>query len=379
MRIAIPKESKNHEYRVAVTPAGVAQLCSQTHSVVVEAGAGRQIGFSDEQYRAAGAQIETNSQALWQQAELIIKVKEPQAHERQWLHAGQVLFAYLHLASDRTQTDELLASGASCIAFETVTDHANRLPLLAPMSEIAGRLAVQAGSYHLQKHQSGSGVLLGGIAGVAKGHVVIVGGGMVGRNALQMAIGLGARVTLLDIDLSVLRQLDERYGNQVQTLYASKENIALMVADADLLIGAVLIPGAAAPKLVTQQMVASMKAGSVIVDVAIDQGGCVATSRPTSHQTPTYVEHNVVHYCVTNMPGAVAKTATMALAQVVLGYAEQLANKGLQQALLDSQGLRAGLNVHAGQLCQPQVAAAQQREFQAVHTILDTWSDQTLG
>lgn len=357
MHIGVPKEIKNHEYRVGLTPEAVTELVRHGHQVTVETLAGTAIGFSDEDYRAAGAELASAS-AVFERADMVVKVKEPQAEERKRLRAGQVLFTYLHLAPDRPQTDDLLASGATCIAYETVTDAHGRLPLLAPMSEVAGRMAIQAGASCLEKARGGRGVLLGGVPGVPRGRVVILGGGVVGANALAMAVGLGAEVTILDKNPDVLRRLDSQYGNRINTLYSTSSTVDAQVREADLVIGAVLIPGAAAPKLISAELVSRMCPGSVLVDVAIDQGGCSETSHPTTHAEPTYIVDDVVHYCVANMPGGVARTSTQALNNATLPFVLALANKGARQAMQDDPHLANGLNVAQGQLTNQSVGKA---------------------
>lgn len=357
MHIGVPKEIKNHEYRVGLTPTAVAELVRHGHQVTVEHGAGTAIGFADSDYTLAGAGL-ADVEELFAQSEMIVKVKEPQEAERARLTAQHVLFTYLHLAPDRPQTEGLLASGALCIAYETVTDNRGGLPLLAPMSEVAGRMAVQAGAGCLEKARGGRGVLLGGVPGVPRGRVVILGGGVVGSNALAMAVGMGAEVTVLDKNPDVLRQLDGRYGNRINTLYSTAATLEEQILGADLVIGAVLVPGAAAPKLISADLVSRMQSGAVLVDVAIDQGGCAETSRATTHADPTYMVDDVVHYCVANMPGAVARTATQALNNATLPFVLALANKGARQALQDDPHLRQGLNVAAGQLTNASVAEA---------------------
>ena len=358
MLIGVPKEIKNHEYRVGMVPASVRELVQHGHQVVVQTQAGSGIGCSDADYVAAGATVLATAEEVFAKAEMIVKVKEPQAVERARLREGQVLFTYLHLAPDPEQTKDLLASGATCIAYETVTDDRGGLPLLAPMSEVAGRLAPQVGAWTLQKANGGRGVLLGGVPGVEPGRVVILGGGTVGNNAAHTAVGMGADVTIVDRSLPVLRHLDEIYGGRVKTLYATRDAIERLVLQADLVIGAVLIPGATAPKLVTRAMLVAMKPGAVIVDVAIDQGGCFETSRPTTHADPTYVVDGIVHYCVANMPGAVARTSTFALNNATLPFVLALANKGYRQALSDDVHLRNGLNIFKGRLTYAAVAHA---------------------
>jgi alanine dehydrogenase len=350
MRVGVPKEIKNNEFRVGLTPPSVHELVARGHRVIVEAGAGAGIGLTDEQYTAAGATMVASAQDVFAQAEMIVKVKEPQPQECAMLRPGQILYTYLHLAPDPEQTAALVKSGAVCIAYETITGPGGGLPLLAPMSEVAGRMSIQAGASHLEKSKGGAGILLGGVPGVAAGHIVIIGAGVVGTNALQMAVGIGARVTVLDKNVDRLRQLDLIYGNRITTLYSNTHAIEEAVLSADLVIGGVLVPGAAAPKLVTRAMVARMKKGAVVVDVAIDQGGCFETSHPTTHADPTFVVDGVVHYCVANMPGAVARTSTFALNNATIGHAVALANKGWRKALRDDPHLRNGLNVCEGKV-----------------------------
>ena len=354
MRIGIPKETKDHEYRVGVTPAGVSALIAQGHQVLVETLAGARIGFSDAMYEAAGAMIAGQHEIYG--CDLVVKVKEPQPPELALLREGQILFCYLHLAPEPELTRVLLERKIVGIAYETVTDAQGRLPLLIPMSEVAGRLAVQAGATALQIANGGSGVLLGGVPGVAPAKVAILGGGAAGLNAAKMALGLGAEVTVLDVDVARLRQLDDVFGMRVKTRFSEAAAIAELAREADLVIGAVLIPGKRAPRLLTRDMVKAMKPGSALVDIAIDQGGCAETSRPTTHSAPTYVEHGVVHYCVTNMPGAVARTATLALTQATLPLVLELADKGYERALRDNPGLQDGLNVFRGEVTHPAVA-----------------------
>ncbi|GLR69976.1 alanine dehydrogenase [Agaribacter marinus] len=348
MIIGVPKEIKNHEYRVGLTPAAVKEFCSYKHQVIVESGAGLGVGFDNQQYIDAGAEIAPSANHVYTSAELIVKVKEPQANECKMLSEGQTLYTYLHLAPDPQQTQLLVESGATCIAYETVTDINGGLPLLAPMSEVAGRMSIQAGAHFLEKAHGGNGTLLGGVPGVAPGRILIIGGGVVGTNAAKMALGLGADVTILDRSLPRLRQLDDIFGGRLHTVYSTADAIEHYSSRADLVVGAVLIPGAAAPKLLTEEHIRNMKAGAVLVDVAIDQGGCFETSRATTHQAPTYIEHDVVHYCVANMPGGVARTSTMALNNATLANGLAIANKGVKQALLDDQHLMNGLNVHKG-------------------------------
>jgi alanine dehydrogenase len=356
VKIGVPREIKTQEYRVGLVPAAVRELVLHGHSVLVEAGAAEGIGFSDADYHAAGAEVVADAAAVFAGAEMIVKVKEPQPGEIARLRPGQVLFTYLHLAADRAQTEALLASGATCIAYETVTDARGALPLLAPMSEVAGRMSVQVGARCLEKELGGAGVLLGGVPGVAPAKVVVLGGGVSGTNAARMAMGLEADVTVIDKSLARLKEIDLQFGSRMKTLFATAHAIETAVTGADLVIGAVLVPGAAAPKLVSRATVARMRPGSVLVDIAIDQGGCFETSRPTTHQAPTYVEEGVVHYCVTNMPGAVARTSTEALNNATLPFVLALAGKGWKQALRDDPHLCAGLNVHGGHVTYEAVA-----------------------
>jgi alanine dehydrogenase len=356
MIVGVPKEIKNNEYRVGLTPPSVRELTSRGHVVLVQKNAGGEIGLSDEQYVAAGAQMVDTAKEIFARAEMIVKVKEPQPGECAMLGEGQILYTYLHLAPDPEQTAALVKSGAVCIAYETITGAGGGLPLLAPMSEVAGRMAIQAGAAHLEKSKGGMGLLLGGVPGVAAGHIVIIGAGVVGTNAMQMAVGTGARVTVLDKSIERLRQLDLVYGNRISTQYSNAHSIEEAVLSADLVIGGVLVPGAAAPKLVTRDMISRMKPGAVVVDVAIDQGGCFETSHATTHADPTYVVDGVVHYCVANMPGAVARTSTFALNNATIGHAIALAGKGWQKALADDPHLRNGLNVCKGKVTYEAVA-----------------------
>jgi alanine dehydrogenase len=358
MRVGVPKEVKVHEYRVGLVPASVRELTARGHAVAVETGAGAAIGFPDAAYRAAGATIAADAAEIFSTAELVVKVKEPQPQEWARLRAGQVLFTYLHLAPDRAQTQGLMASGATAIAYETVTDAQGGLPLLAPMSEVAGRMAVQVGARCLEKEQGGAGILLSGVPGVPGARVAVIGGGVVGSNAARIAYGMRARVTVLDKSARVMDALDREFNGMVDTLFATYDSIEESVLEADLVIGAVLVPGAAAPKLVTRDMIRGMRPGSVVVDVAIDQGGCFETSRPTDHANPTYVEDGVVHYCVTNMPGAVARTSAVALNNATLPFTLQLADKGWKRACAENPHLAAGVNVHAGRVTYPAVAEA---------------------
>lgn len=359
MLIGIPKEIKNHEYRVGLTPASVRELHHHNHQVIVQTEAGFGSGFSDEDYRKAGAQIVDSAKEIFNQAELIVKVKEPQHEERIALQAHQTLFTYLHLAPDVPQTQELLQSGATCIAYETVTDAHGRLPLLAPMSEVAGRMSIQAGAHCLEKSHGGRGLLLGGVPGVEPATVVILGGGVVGSNACKIAVGMGANVIVLDRSLDALRRLDEHYGNRIQTVFSTQHSLEEWALKADLVIGAVLIPGAAAPKLISRELLKRMKRGAAIVDVAIDQGGCFETSKATTHQDPTFIVEDVVHYCVANMPGALSRTSTQALNNATLPFVLALADKGTKQALSDDVHLLQGLNTVKGKLTCPHVGEAQ--------------------
>ncbi len=356
MKIGVPKEIKTHEHRVGLTPAGVRELTIHGHQVIVERNAATGIGMSDDAYRVAGAIVVDTIAEVFATADLIVKVKEPQPVEIAMLRQGQVLFTYLHLAADKAQTVGLMHTGATCIAYETVTDRSGALPLLAPMSEVAGRMSVQVGAHCLEKEQGGAGVLLGGVPGVAPAKVVVLGGGVSGTNAARMAVGLEASVTIIDKSLPRLKELDLQFGPRATTLFATAAAIEQQVLAADLVIGAVLVPGAAAPKLVSHEMVRQMRPGSVLVDIAIDQGGCFATSRPTTHSAPTYVEDGVVHYCVTNMPGAVARTSTFALTNATLPFIIALAEKGWHRALADDPHLLHGLNVHAGKVTYEAVA-----------------------
>jgi len=350
MRIGVPREIKNHEYRVGMTPSSVRELQLHGHQVQVQKGAGAAIGLTDEQYRLAGATLVDTAQEVFAWAEMIVKVKEPQPAECAMLRPGQILYTYLHLAPDPEQTAALVKSGAVCVAYETITGLGGGLPLLAPMSEVAGRMSIQAGAAHLEKSKGGMGLLLGGVPGVPPAHVLILGAGVVGTNALQMAVGLGARVSVFDRNVDRLRQLDLVFGNRIETVYSTAQAIEEHALQADLVIGGVLIPGAAAPKLVTRALVARMKPGAVVVDVAIDQGGCFETSHATTHADPTYVVDGVIHYCVANMPGAVARTSTFALNNATIGHALALADKGWRRAAAEDAHLRAGLNVVEGQV-----------------------------
>src|SRR5712675_3184837 len=368
MKIGVPKEIKIHEYRVGLVPAGVRELVDAGHQVLVQSGAGAGIGFEDSHYVSAGAVIAQRAADIFAASDLVIKVKEPQLAECKMLRTSQTLFTYLHLAADREQTMALLASGATAIAYETVTAPDGSLPLLTPMSEVAGRMSVQVGANSLQKANGGFGVLLGGVPGVAPAKVVVLGGGVSGTHAAEMAVGLRADVTVVDRSVKRLRELSAIFGNQLKTAYSTAQTIEELVRDADLVIGAVLIAGAAAPKLVTRAMVKSMKAGAVLVDIAIDQGGCFETSRPTTHAEPTFVLDGVIHYCVTNMPGAVPRTSTFALTNATLPYIKSLADHGYQTALSKDLGLARGLNVHEGQVTHESVANSLGIEHRAFQT-----------
>src|SRR3954469_6951149 len=370
MLIGVPKEVKTHEYRVGLVPGSVRELVHHGHRVILESGAGAGIGFDDAAYRRAGAEIMTSVAELFGAAEMIVKVKEPQPDEVLLLREDQILFTYLHLAADRELTEGLLRSGAVAIAYETVTDEGGGLPLLAPMSEVAGRMSVQVGAHCLEKEQGGMGVLLGGVPGVRAAKVVILGGGVSGTNAARVAMGMEAYVTVIDRSLPRLYELDMQFGSQLHTLFSTVENIEQEVMNADLVIGAVLVPGAAAPKLVTRAMVKGMRPGSVMVDIAIDQGGCFETSRPTTHAKPVYVESGVIHYCVTNMPGAVARTSTIALNNATLPFALALAGKGYRKAIQDDPNLANGLNVIHGRLTYEAVAKSLRLPFTPVRQAL---------
>ena len=358
MRVGVPKEVKIHEYRVGLVPASVRELVRNGHEVLVETGAGGAIGFPDSAYVAAGASVAPDAASVFDQAEMVVKVKEPRPDEWGRLRRGQILFTYLHLAPDPEQARGLMESGCTAIAYETVTDAHGGLPLLAPMSEVAGRMAVQVGARCLEREMGGAGILLSGVPGVPGARVAVVGGGVVGSNAARIAAGMRARVTVLDRSLRVLDALDREFGGTVSTLFATVESVEAAVLEADLVIGAVLVPGAAAPRLVTRDMVRRMRPGSVMVDVAIDQGGCFETSRPTTHAEPTYVVDGVVHYCVTNMPGAVARTSAVALNNATLPFTLALADQGFPGALAANPHLARGLNVHAGRIAYPAVAEA---------------------
>jgi alanine dehydrogenase len=354
--VGVPKEIKQAELRVGLTPTSVHELVVHGHEVVVESNAGAGIGAFDDAYLEAGAKVLSSAEEVFDRATMIVKVKEPQAVERALLRDDHVLFTYLHLAPDPDQTADLVYSGATCIAYETVTSPTGGLPLLAPMSQVAGRMSIQAGAHALEAARGGAGLLIGGVPGVAPARVVVIGGGVVGENATEMAIGLGGDVTVLDTSARVLEHLEYRFASSVKTVYSTTTSLRELVLAADLVIGAVLLPGARAPKLVTAEMVSEMRPGSVLVDVAIDQGGCFETSRPTTHAEPTYVVDDVVHYCVANMPGAVPRTSTYALNNVTLPFVLALADKGAREALADDPHLLAGLNVMGGRVTEPHVA-----------------------
>lgn len=370
MLIGVPKEIKNSEFRVGLIPAVVRELVHHRHKVVVETCAGMGIGAEDSDYLQAGAKILDTAAKVFDSADMIVKVKEPLSNERKMLRRDQTLFTYLHLAPDYEQTADLVASGAICIAYETVTDANGHLPLLAPMSEVAGRMSIQAGARCLEKENGGSGILLGGVPGVAAAKVLILGGGVVGSNAAQMAIGLGAQVTILDKSLEVLRHLDLQFGNRLQTVYSTQDAVEKYALDADLIIGGVLIPGASAPKLITAEMIKRMRTGSAVVDVAIDQGGCFETSHATTHADPTYIVDGIVHYCVANMPGAVARTSTYALNHATLPYVLELADKGICKALKSNCYLMEGLNVCKGHVTNKSVSEVHAFDYMTPETAL---------
>ncbi|MBK7615398.1 MAG: alanine dehydrogenase [Burkholderiales bacterium] len=370
MRIGCPKEIKNHEYRVGLTPASVREFVSRGHEVLVQSGAGAGVGMDDPHYATAGATLVKDAAEIFAKADMIVKVKEPQPQECAMLREGQILYTYLHLAPDPAQTAALVKSGAICVAYETITGPGGGLPLLAPMSEVAGRMSIQAGAAHLERSKGGMGVLLGGVPGVEPAHVLIIGAGVVGTHALQMAVGMGARVTVIDKNVDRLRQLDLVFGNRIKTLFSSAQALEEKVLESDLVIGGVLVPGAAAPKLVTRSMIRCMKKGAVVVDVAIDQGGCFETSHATTHAEPTYVVDDVVHYCVANMPGAVARTSTFALNNATIGHGLALATKGWKEAMKDDPHLKAGLNVAEGQVTYQAVASDLDYVYVAADTLL---------
>ena len=370
MIIGVPKEIKVHEYRVGLTPNSVFALTTSGHEVYLETNAGAAVGFSDRDYIDVGAKILPDAQAVFDIAELIVKVKEPQAVERAMLKPNQTLFTYLHLAPDPEQANDLLQSGCTAIAYETVTADDGSLPLLVPMSEVAGRLSVQAAAFSLEKHHGGEGILLGGVPGVEPAEVVVVGGGIVGSNAVQIAVGMGARVTVLDRSLNRLRWFNNRYGAEITTLYADQKNLRTVLPKTDVVIGAVLIPGDAAPKLLTRTDLKIMRSGCVLVDVSIDQGGCFETSRPTTHLDPTYTEENIVHYCVANMPGAVPRTSTQALNNATLPFVLDLANKGPMRAMAENKHLANGLNVYSGSITHASVARALKLDYTPLSEVI---------
>jgi alanine dehydrogenase len=371
MLIGVPKEIKNHEYRVGLVPGSVRELLANGHRVMVQSEAGAAIGFDDQQYAQAGAQIINSAEEIYQLADMIIKVKEPQPSECGMLRDNQTLFAYLHLAPDPEQASALQKSECIAIAYETVTNNSGGLPLLAPMSEVAGRMAIQAGATSLEITHQGSGILLGGVPGVAPANVVVLGGGVVGTNSVRMAIGMGAHVVVIDKSLERLYHLDLQFGSKITTIYSTTDAIEAHIIQADLVIGAVLVPGGSAPKLVTHNMLKKMRTGSVIVDVSIDQGGCFETSRPTMHQNPTYIIDGVVHYCVTNMPGAVPRTSTVALNNATLPFILELANLGYKQAMRQDPHLANGLNVYKGKLTHKAVAKALHQEYISPEKVLN--------
>lgn len=370
MKIGVPKEIKSYEFRVGLTPSSVRELSSQGHQVLIETGAGAAIDLTDEAYRLAGAQIVENAQTVFSQADMIVKVKEPQPDECKMLRENQILFTYLHLAPDPLQAKLLLESGCTAIAYETVTDDFGGLPLLAPMSEVAGRMSIQAGAHALEIAQGGRGVLLGGVPGVPPAEVVVLGGGVVGSNALRIAVGMEAKVTVIDRSIYQLRKLDNQYGAQLNTIFATKDAIEIYAKRADLVIGAVLVPGASAPKLITRELLKEMKQGAVLVDVSIDQGGCFETSIPTTHKEPTYQVEGIVHYCVANMPGAAPRTSTFALNNATLPFVMELARKGAKKALTENRHLRNGLNVHQGKVTFEAVAQALNYQYYQPETVL---------
>jgi alanine dehydrogenase len=374
MRIGVPKEIKDHEFRVGLTPDSARELIHRGHDVIVETGAGKAIGFSDDLYMSSGAEIKYSAKDVFANSELIVKVKEPQPSEVAMLRPEHTLFTYLHLAPDIALTDSLINSGATCIAYETVTDASGNLPLLAPMSEIAGRMAVQAGAHSLEMEAGGRGVLLSGAPGVTPAEVLILGAGVVGVNALAIAVGMGARVTIMDTSMARLRTLDQQYGNRVTTRYSTRTALDELLPKADLVIGAVLLPGESAPKLIERTHLDTMKRGAVIVDVAIDQGGCCETSRPTTHRDPTYTEQEVVHYCVANMPGAVARTSTLALNNATLPFVINIAEQGVKASLLAAPHLLNGLNIFDGKLVSPEVAHSQKRNVSNRKDLLEQTS-----
>jgi alanine dehydrogenase len=361
--IGIPTEIKTDERRVSLTPMAVGEITSNGSQVVVQSGAGEGAGFSNNQYEKAGAKIVETAEDVFKESKIIVKVKEPQEDERNLLTPEHTLFTYLHLAADKKQTEDLISSNSTCIAFETVTDDQGSLPLLTPMSAIAGRMSIQAGAHCLEARQGGAGVLLAGAPGAEPGRVVVIGCGVVGSNAVEIAVGMGAEVIVLDRDQKTLDSIDEKYSGKVKTVFSNENDLVSEVLKADLTIGAVLLPGAKAPKLVNKEMVSEMKSGSVIVDVAIDQGGCVETAHPTTHSDPTFVIDEVVHYCVANMPGAVPRTATISLTNTILPYVLTLASEGVKESLVSNPNFLNGLNIHAGKICEPAVAEAHNLDY----------------
>jgi len=361
--IGIPTEIKTDERRVSLTPMAVGEITSNGSQVVVQSGAGEGAGFGNNQYEKAGAKVVETAEDVFKESKIIVKVKEPQENERKLLTPEHTLFTYLHLAADKKQTEDLISSNSTCIAFETVTDDQGSLPLLTPMSAIAGRMSIQAGAHCLEARQGGAGVLLAGAPGAEPGRVVVIGCGVVGSNAVEIAVGMGAEVIVLDRDQKTLDSIDEKYSRKVKTVFSNESDLVSEVLKADLTIGAVLLPGAKAPKLVNKEMVSEMKSGSVIVDVAIDQGGCVETARPTTHSDPTFVIDEVVHYCVANMPGAVPRTATISLTNTILPYVLTLASEGVKEALVSNPNFLNGLNIHAGKICEPAVAEAPNLDY----------------
>src|SRR5918992_924272 len=377
MIVGLPKEIKDNEYRVGLTPAGVRALTDAGHKVVVERSAGEGSGFADDLYERAGARMIESADDVWAEAEMVVKVKEPIAPEYPRMKEGLLLFTYLHLAPDPKQTEALLKNKVTGVAYETITDRRGTLPLLTPMSEVAGRMAVQVGAQYLEKMNGGRGVLFGGVPGVPAARVVILGGGVVGTNAAKMAVGMGAQVTIVDKNLDRLRELDDIFLSKISTLASSAYAIHGAIAEADLIIGAVLVPGAAAPKLVTREMLKDVPDGAVIVDVAVDQGGCIETTRPTTHSNPTYYVEDVLHYCVANMPGAVPRTSTFALTNATLPYVLRLANRGFEQAIRDDEGLKEGVNTHAGKLTYEAVATDPGLEYASLDEMLGLSSGST--
>ncbi len=370
MLVGLPKEIKDNEYRVGLTPAGVRALADAGHQVIVERSAGEGSGFGNELYERAGATLLESADEVWRQAEMIVKVKEPIAPEYPRMREGQLLFTYLHLAPDHELTKQLMERKVTGIAYETITDRRGTLPLLTPMSEVAGRMAIQVGATYLEKMNGGRGILLGGVPGVPAARVVIIGGGVVGTNAAKMAVGMGAQVTIIDSNLDRLRELDDIFLSKVSTLASSTYAIQGAISEADLIVGAVLVPGAAAPKLITKEMLKDVPNGAVVVDVAVDQGGCIETTHPTTHSNPTFYVEGVLHYCVANMPGAVPRTSTFALTNATLPYALRLANRGFLEAVQSDEGLKAGVNTYAGKLTYEAVAIAQELDYTPLDQIL---------